>query len=127
MKKLLIAIFSCALMVLGVSAPVFADEYNPVCAEDSGVDAELRAQAGCTETRELTSVAATVINIAIFFIAIVAVIVIILGGVQFATSLGDPTKTTQGRNMLLYGVIGLAVAVLAWTIVNFVIGAIPSA
>ena len=45
----------------------------------------------------------------------------IVGGINMATSQGDPAKVKKGRDTLLYGVIGLVVALLAFAIVNFVL------
>jgi hypothetical protein len=64
-----------------------------------------------------------IINTVIFAIGIIAVIVIILGGVSYATSQGDPAKVKKGKDTILYGIIGLVVALLAFAIVNFVLGA----
>ena len=49
---------------------------------------------------------------------------IVMGGISFATSQGDASKTTKARNTILYGVVGLVVALLAFAIVNFVLGAV---
>jgi len=54
-------------------------------------------------------------------IAIVAVVVIILAGMQFIISSGDANKVSNARNAILYAVIGLVVAVVAQTIVVFVL------
>ena len=54
-------------------------------------------------------------------IGIVAVIMIILGGFTMMTSSGDPGKVKKGKDTILYGVIGLVVALLAFAIVNFVL------
>ena len=65
-----------------------------------------------------------IINVIIGVIGFVAVVVIILGGVQYTTSSGDPGKVKKAKDTILYGIIGLVVAILAFAIVNFVLGAI---
>jgi hypothetical protein len=57
-------------------------------------------------------------------IGVIAVVMIILGGISYATSQGDPGKVKKGKDTILYGVIGLIVALLAFAIVNFVLGAL---
>ncbi len=52
----------------------------------------------------------------------VAVIVIIIAGISYILSAGDPQKTARAKDAILYAVIGLAVAILANVIVIFVIG-----
>ena len=65
-----------------------------------------------------------IINVILSVLGIVAVIVIILGGFTYITSNGDAAKVTKGKNIILYGVIGLVVALLAFAIVNFVLGSV---
>ena len=52
---------------------------------------------------------------------IVAVIMIIIGAVRYTTSQGDPGRVKKGKDTILYGVIGLVIAILAFAIVNFVL------
>lgn len=59
-------------------------------------------------------------------IGVVSVVMIILGGISYATSQGDPGKVKKGKDTILYGIIGLIVALLAFAIVNFVLGALQA-
>ena len=56
----------------------------------------------------------------------VAVIMIVVGGIQYATSQGDAGAVAKAKNTILYAVIGLVVALLATGIVSFVISNVPS-
>ena len=62
-----------------------------------------------------------VINILLFVIGAVSVIMIILGGIRYVLSNGDSSQITGAKNTILYSVIGLVVALLAYAIVNFVV------
>lgn len=62
-----------------------------------------------------------VVNIILWFVGVVCVIMIIVGGIKYATSSGDSGKVTSAKNTILYAVIGLIVAIFAYAIVNFVI------
>jgi hypothetical protein len=73
---------------------------------------------------DLNSTITLIINGIIFVIGIVAVVMIILGGITYATSQGDPGKVKKGKDTILYGIIGLVVALLAYAIVTFVLGAL---
>lgn len=73
---------------------------------------------------DLNTMIQTIINAVIFVIGMVAVIMIILGGVSYATSQGDASKVKKGKDTILYGIIGLVIAILAFAIVNFVLQAI---
>ena len=70
---------------------------------------------------QLPQVAVTLIDVVLGALGIVAVAVVILGGIQYITSTGDPAKTRKAKDTILYGIIGLIVAFLAFAIVNFVI------
>jgi len=54
-------------------------------------------------------------------LALVAVVVVIMGGVKYMTSNGEAGKVKTAKDTILYGLIGLIVCALAAAIVNFVI------
>lgn len=59
----------------------------------------------------------------IYFVAgIVAVIMIILGAIQYTTSDGDPSKIKRAKDSILYSIVGLIAIILAAAITNFVVG-----
>ena len=134
MKKLGM-IFAAGLMTMGLTAaavmPVAAESgtafSSAVCGDES-IDPDLRRQAGCeVKDDAFSNTANNLINIAISIIGLIAVVVIVIGGIQYAVSLGDPGKITQARNMIIYGVIGLVVAIMAWAIVRFVVDSLSFA
>ena len=61
------------------------------------------------------------INVVLGVLGVVAVVVVILGGVTFVTSAGDPNKVKRAKDTILYGIIGLVIALLAYAITNFVL------
>ncbi|MBO4812767.1 hypothetical protein J5491_01310 [Candidatus Saccharibacteria bacterium] len=67
-----------------------------------------------------------IINVVIGVLGLAAVVVIIIGGINYMMSSGDTTKVKKAKDTILYGVIGLVICVLAFAIVNFVIGNILS-
>ena len=62
-----------------------------------------------------------VVNWIMGAIGFICVIVIIVGGIQYMTSTGDPGKVKKAKDTILYGIIGLVIVALAAAIVNFVI------
>jgi hypothetical protein len=62
------------------------------------------------------------LNLAYFVMGIIAVIVIIVAGIMYATSGGDAAAVTKAKNLILYSVVGIVVIFAAWGITNFVIG-----
>ena len=72
-------------------------------------------------SNNLMKVVQTIINVVLGVLGIVTVAVIIIGGFNYITSSGDPAKVAKAKNTILYGVIGLIIALLAYAIVNFVL------
>jgi len=53
---------------------------------------------------------------------VIAVIMIIANGFQYMTSGGSSDKVSKAKKGLMQAIIGLAIALLAATIVNFIVG-----
>ncbi len=64
------------------------------------------------------------LNLLYYIAGIVAVIVIIIAGINYITSVGDSGKVTRAKNMVLYAVIGLGLLMAAFAITSFVVGVI---
>lgn len=69
----------------------------------------------------LNKIIALVINIFSIIAGIIAVVMVIVGGLKFITSAGDATKTASARNTILYAILGLVVVAFAQIIVHFVL------
>ena len=67
-----------------------------------------------------------VTNTILYIVGIVAVIMLIVGGIKYVISGGDSKKVTDAKNTVLYAIIGMVIAFFAYSIVNFVISALPS-
>jgi hypothetical protein len=75
-------------------------------------------------TQSLPAAFNNIANILIFLVGAIAVLVLILGGLTYVTSTGDAARIKRAKDTILYGVVGIVVAILAYAIVNFVIGAL---
>ncbi len=94
---------------------------------DSGVPQSVKDAAGCGTNTKIESVVGSIIKAVIGVLGLVAVAFIVIGGVQYMTSSGDTTKLQKAKNTILYAVIGLIIAALAFAIANFAINAINTA
>lgn len=65
-----------------------------------------------------------VVNVLLFVIGAVSVVMLIFGGIRYTISGGDSGAVTSAKNTILYAIIGLVVAFLAFAIVNWVLGAL---
>ena len=120
LSKIIAAIF-IGILSLGIISPTYA---TSIC-ENDNVSDEVRAANGCSGTgadvAELPDVVVNILNGIIAASGLIAVVFVIIGGVQYMTSAGDPGKTKKAKDTILYAVIGLIICVLAFAIVNFVI------
>ena len=73
-----------------------------------------------------TGVFKQITNTILYIVGIIAVIMLIIGGIKYVISGGDSKKVTDAKNTVLYAIIGLIISLLAFAIVNFVISALPS-
>lgn len=61
-----------------------------------------------------------IVNTLIFVVGGLSVIMIIVGGLLYVLSAGDSGNVTRAKNTVLYAVVALIVALLAYAIVNWV-------
>lgn len=78
---------------------------------------------GATSGDSAPNLIKNVINLLLYLVGIIAVIAIIIGGIRYTTSNGDASSVKAAKDTVLYAVIGLVVAILAYAIVNFVVAA----
>lgn len=63
----------------------------------------------------------TIVNVMLFIVGVLSVIMIIFGGIRYVTSGGDQAKVTSAKNTIMYSVVGLIVAIVAYALINFVV------
>lgn len=124
--KVIMASLAVVMMGLVTALPVSARVVCPngTVIEDANADLTRcdSLSSNANNKNNLMVTLNTIINVVIGVIGFIAVAVIILGGVQYTTSTGDAAKVTKAKNTIMYGIIGLVVAMLAFAIVNFVLG-----
>ena len=50
----------------------------------------------------------------------IAVVVVIVGGLQYVLSSGDPKRTGKAKETILYAVIGIVISLSAYAIVTYI-------
>ena len=124
MKKILIT-FGLIIAIVG-SFITAAGIYENKAYADSAADLIKQGadSTGQQDSRSAGDIAKDVVNIMFFIVGIMAVIMIIWGGIRYVLSAGNSAALTSAKNTIMYAVIGLIVAILAYTIVNFVINTV---
>lgn len=102
MKKSLIILFVASLLVLPVLAS--AIDFTP---PTGGIS-------------DITVVITKILNLVWQVFIGLAVIMIIVAGILFLTASGNPEKVVQARQAFIWGVVGIAVGVIAFSITAIV-------
>lgn len=128
MKKIKTTLLT-ALAVVGIATVPLLSVGQAASAADAGADGSatskmtdgLKAAGGDQNKTSLEDQIKQITNVLLFLLGAIAVIMIIIGGIRYATSNGDSSSIKSAKDTILYAVIGLIVAILAYAIVNFVI------
>lgn len=75
-----------------------------------------------TELFDDGGIVTTVINTMLFIVGILAVIMIIYAGIRYTTAHGDKGQVESAKNTLMYSIVGLVVTIVAYAVVNWVVG-----
>lgn len=126
MKRTLPGLFIAILALLNFTfiSPALVsaqDPLDPVCTGRAAVSAACQGRTTENPLVGPNGVLTRVIQIIVMITAIAAVIVIIVGGLKYILSSGDPNSVNSAKNTILYAIIGLVVAVIAQAIVSFVL------
>ena len=84
----------------------------------SGLTADTLGTSGSvTDTASLVQKIMDLVNWFAWFVGLAAVVMGLYAGVLFITAAGDSAKIETARSILLYAIVGIAVAVLAFSLV----------
>ena len=125
-KERIVGLLAVPVLALTVgSAPAFAASLSISGGANS---ARGNDQSGCLfgnepgcEGTDQTPIFKTITNVLLFIIGAISVIMLIIGGIRYTTSNGDQQAVQNAKNTILYAVVGLVIAILAFAAINFVI------
>ena len=113
------SIVVASLSVVVMMAPLVSANFG------GGIQSGADSARGDDQTTELfgqTGIFRTITNVLLFILGAISVIMIIIGGLRYVISGGNSTAVTAAKNTILYAIVGVIVALLAYAIVNFVLG-----
>ena len=73
-----------------------------------------------------TAIVPRIINLMLFIVGVLAIFMMIYGGIRYVLSGGDNGKVKDAKNTILYAIVGLIVAILGYAIVNWVVSVVGS-
>lgn len=97
----------------------------PSFAADLTIQGGANSAQGADQQSDLfgnAGVFSTITNTLLFILGAISVIMIIIGGLRYVVSGGDSSAVNAAKNTILYAIVGVIVAILAYAIINFVIG-----
>ena len=106
-------------LAASMALPMAALAQGSLTQKDLGVDAissDIKLGGG-----DVRTTAARIINVALGFLGIIAVVIVLIGGFKYMVSGGNEEKTSEARRLIVSGIIGLAIILSAWAITSFVI------
>lgn len=116
--KVVLAAVMCLAMAFTaaspVSLPVYADAKDEV---KKGAD---MTNSGGSAKQDLPDVITTIINVMLFIAGALAVIMIIYGGIRYITAHGDEKQVKVAKDTIVYSVVGLIIAIIAYALVTFI-------
>ena len=122
LKSILISTLMVAVMVFGVSIIYQTGNTEIAGAVNSEITSGMNAtSAGTSTPTNANVVIKNVTNTMFFIIGAVSVIMLIYGGIRYTTSGGNANSVTAAKNTIMYSIIGLVVAILAFAVVQFVV------
>ena len=98
------------------------EQSNDACTVAGVNDPLICGTKGGNEEKELQNRVKNILDTIYAWIGIIAVIVIVIGGIQYMVSAGDAQKIKTAKSAITYAIIGLIVTLMAFAITNFVIG-----
>ncbi len=116
------------MSVLAVAAMSFVLEPTALAATCDTNDLSISSGADCARGNQQpadlfggnNSIFGRVTNILLFLVGAISVIMLIIGGIRYVISGGDQAQVTAAKNTILYAIVGIVVAFLAYAAVNFV-------
>ena len=122
LKQILSSLLIIPIMALGVSAALQINNVNVVRATEMTLSGGVSSSQGDDVPQDLAGeVFKNVVNILLFIIGAVSVIMLIYGGIRYTTSGGNANSVTAAKNTIMYSIVGLVIAILAFAVVQFVV------
>ncbi len=105
-----------------VSAGAALGALGTTAAANAQLDAGIGATEGAagSNATDINTVIQNVINVLLFIIGAASVIMLIIGGIRYVVSGGEQGAVTNAKNTILYAIVGIIVAILAYAAVQFV-------
>lgn len=119
-RPLLLVVVSLFVM-MAVTAVVWSHSAHAVNIDEACSNAGSSSLCDARGENIEDNFAKNLTNLLLFVLGTAAVIMIVIGGIKYASANGDSSKIASAKNTILYSVVGLVVALMAWGIIRFIV------
>ncbi len=124
-NKITVAVAALAIVTSGlISGSAFAATSSSISCPADLPNRDLICASSTGGESKLINTVSNVLTAIYGIVGILAVVMIVVGGVKYMTSQGDPGKLQSAKNTIMYSIIGLVVVLAAFAITNFILSAL---
>jgi hypothetical protein len=120
MKKITKHLLSLAIVLTVVVAPALT-----LAAGTLDVNTDLGGSVVSTNLKlgekSPVALATNLINTAMLFLGLIAVVIILMGGFKWMTAGGSEDKITESKKLMAAGIVGIVIILSAWGIAKWVL------
>lgn len=121
MKNIIKHIFSFVILSVACASLI---TLTPAVHADTAVDVGLsdpNVSSLVLSNSSPVTTATKLINLAMTFLGLIAVVIILIGGFKWMTAGGNEEKTKGARDLIAAGIVGIVIILSAWGIATFVL------
>jgi hypothetical protein len=115
-KKLLLLMLLAIFSIPFLSFATYASD----CVNGIDITTGLYCDFGSKYDYSITGILTDILNNLWIIFTAIAVIMFVIAGILFLTASGAPEKLTQARSALIWGVVGIVVAIIAYSIIAII-------
>lgn len=110
LSTLLLVAFAAISGIVGAQGMIGPGDQPAVLAGQTGGEGSLR------------SIILNIVNFILIFLGLIAVIMIIYGGITYVTSAGNNENVEKAKKIIMYAIIGIIIVLISFALVNTIIG-----
>jgi len=120
MKQLFFILVAIGMLVFPVMGQAQIGELTPAQCDQLGIKCPV-PEGGAGAERPIVTRISSIMNTLLGFVAIAAVIVLIIGGAMYIFSFGNEDTSKRAKHLILNVIIGLLIIAVSALLVNFII------
>lgn len=129
-KLAVCGIISALALTFAVTLPTFAVSCpagSLRASANSLAECNVPESSGGSAQADFSQSVGTIVKFIVGIAGVIAVVIIIIAGINIAVSQGDPAKLAKATKAIIFAAVGLVVCLLAFAIVNFALDGIGAA